>query len=86
MHTSNVKKFNTASSGINTFKSVNSKTNKNNNISYLKKLEKVKAERKIQIDHKFKKDHQNAMKTHPYFVNIQKSQARKEAKRKKNNK
>ena len=86
MHTSNVKKFNTASSGINTFKSVNSKTNKNNKISYLKKLEKVKAERKIQIDHKFKKDHQNAMKTHPYFVNIQKSQARKEAKRKKNNK
>ena len=82
---SNVKKFNKLSSGINITKSLNSQTNKNNKISYLKKLEKVKAERKLQIDRKFKKDHQNAMKTHPYFVNIQKSQARKEAKRKKNN-
>ena len=85
MNTFNVKKYNTASSGISNSKSLNLQTSKNNKISYLKKLEKVKAERKIQIDRKFKKDHQNAMKTHPYFVNIQKSQARKEAKRNKNN-
>merc|ERR1711881_586478 len=50
------------------------KTKKNeNNISYLKKLEKIKVERKLQIERKFQKDHKQAMKTHPYFLNIQKS-------------
>merc|ERR1712227_370394 len=34
------------------------KTKKNeNNISYLKKLEKIKVERKLQIERKFQKDH-----------------------------
>merc|ERR1712025_1548987 len=50
------------------------KTKKNeNNTSYLKKLEKIRVERKLQIERKFKKDHKQAMKTHPYFLNIQKS-------------
>merc|ERR1712217_21890 len=45
------------------------KTKKNeNNISYLKKLEKIRVERKLQIERKFKKDHKQAMKTHPYFL------------------
>merc|ERR1711881_378629 len=43
-------------------KPVNRQTQKNGNSSYAKKLEKIKSERKIQIERKFKKDHQNAMK------------------------
>ena len=59
------------------------KTKKNeNNISYLKKLEKIKNERKLQIERKFQKAHQQAMKTHPYFLNIQKSKAKKNNKKK----
>jgi len=50
--------------------------------SYFKKLEKIKAERQSQIDRKFKKDHANAMKTHPYFVNILRSNAKKANKKK----
>ena len=58
------------------------KTKKNeNNISYLKKLEKIKVERKVQIERKFQKDHKQAMKTHPYFLNIQKSKAKKNRKK-----
>ena len=58
------------------------KTKKNeNNISYLKKLEKIKVERKLQIERKFQKDHKQAMKTHPYFLNIQKSKAKKNRKK-----
>jgi len=53
-----------------------------NNISYLKKLEKIKNERKLQIERKFQKAHQQAMKTHPYFLNIQKSKAKKNNKKK----
>lgn len=52
-----------------------------NNISYLKKLEKIKVERKLQIERKFQKDHKQAMKTHPYFLNIQKSKAKKNRKK-----
>jgi len=57
------------------------KTKKNENISYLKKLEKIKVERKLQIERKFQKDHKQAMKTHPYFLNIQKSKAKKNRKK-----
>jgi small subunit ribosomal protein S13 len=57
------------------------KKNENNNTSYLKKLEKIKVERKLQIDRKFKKDHNQAMQTHPYFLNIQKSKAKKNKKK-----
>jgi small subunit ribosomal protein S13 len=57
------------------------KKNENNNTSYLKKLEKIKVERKSQIERKFKKDHNQAMKTHPYFLNIQKSKAKKNKKK-----
>ena len=60
------------------------KTKKNeNNISYLKKLEKIRVERKLQIERKFKKDHKQAMKTHPYFLNIQKSKAKKKTEKNK---
>ena len=49
--------------------------------SYFKKLEKIKAERQLQIDRKFQKDHANAMKTHPYFLNIMRNKAKKNKKK-----
>jgi small subunit ribosomal protein S13 len=78
--------------GVNT-PSINTNINKKNlvkkpkkseNISYLKKLEKIKVERKLQIERKFKKDHQQAMKNHPYFLNIEKSKAKKTQKKNQN--
>merc|ERR1739848_295347 len=49
----------------------------------IKKLNKIKEERKLDIDRKFKKNHLQAQKTHPYFVNIRKANEKKKNKKKK---
>ena len=49
---------------------------------YHKKLNKIKEERKLDIDRKFKKNHLQAQKTHPYFVNIRKANEKKKNKSK----
>merc|ERR1712072_1424179 len=41
-------------------------------LNYLKKLNKIKAERKKQVDVKLNRDFKEAQKTHPYFLNIKK--------------
>lgn len=50
---------------------------------YHKKLNKIKEERKLDIDRKFKKNHSQAQKTHPYFVNIRKANEKKQNKKNK---
>ena len=50
---------------------------KDANLAYLEKLNKIKAERKAQIERNFQREHAKAVKTHPYFLNIQKSKAKK---------
>merc|ERR1711939_1277858 len=79
-----IKKLNVLNNNRNHFRnaeiknlSTNNTSINENNFSYLKKLEKIKVERKLQIERKFQKDHKQAMKTHPYFLNIQKSKAKK---------
>jgi len=57
--------------------SVKNSIKKDNDVSYARKLEKIKAERQLQIDRQFQKDHSHAMKTHPYFLNIMKSKKKK---------
>lgn len=47
---------------------------------YLKKLDKIKAERKKQIEARFQKEHKRAQNTHPYFLNIMKGKAKKKRK------
>ena len=42
------------------------------NKKYLKKLDKIKAERKKQVEVRFQKEHKRAQNTHPYFLNITK--------------
>merc|ERR1712037_925578 len=48
----------------------NKEKEKEDKVAYLKKLEKIKAERKNQLHNKFIKAHKEAQKTHPYFLNI----------------
>ena len=50
---------------------------KDANLLYLEKLNKIKAERKAQIERNFLREHAKAVKTHPYFLNIQKANAKK---------
>lgn len=47
---------------------------------YLKKLNKIKSERKKQVEARFKKEHKRAQTTHPYFLNIMKGKAKKKKK------
>lgn len=56
---------------------------KDANLKYLEKLNKIKAERKAQIEKNFQRDHAKAVKTHPYFLNIQKSNLKKKISKKK---
>merc|ERR1712072_910789 len=51
----------------------NKEKKKEDHVSYLQKLDKIKSERKKQVQHKFIKAHKEAQKTHPYFLNIQKA-------------
>merc|ERR1712048_393053 len=41
-------------------------------LNYLKKLNKIKAERQKRVDLKLTRDFKEAKKTHPYFLNIKK--------------
>merc|ERR1712151_1066980 len=54
---------------------------KEDNVAYLKKLEKIKAERQKQVQNKFIKAHKEAQKTHPYFINIMKAKVKKKQKK-----
>jgi len=45
-------------------------------LNYLKKLNKIKAERKKQVDVKLNRDFKEAQNTHPYFLNIKKGKAK----------
>jgi small subunit ribosomal protein S13 len=49
--------------------------------AYLVKLNKIKAERKKQVDVKLVKDYKEAQKSHPYFLNIEKGKAKKNKKK-----
>merc|ERR1712187_337873 len=49
--------------------------------AYLVKLNKIKAERKKQVDLKLVKDFKEAKKSHPYFLNIEKGKAKKNKKK-----
>ena len=60
-----------------TTQKVNAKKKKDANLAYLDKLNKIKAERKAQVEKNFLRDHAKAVKTHPYFLNIQKANAKK---------
>ena len=51
---------------------------------YLKKLDKIKAERKKQVESRFQKEHKRAQNTHPYFLNIMKGKSKKKVNLKKN--
>ncbi len=51
---------------------------------YLKKLDKIKAERKKQVESRFQKEHKRAQNTHPYFLNIMKGKIKKKVNLKKN--
>lgn len=53
-------------------------------LAYLEKLNKIKVERKLQINQKFNRDLEQSKKVHPYFLNIQKSEAKKLKKKMKN--
>lgn len=53
---------------------------------YTQKLNKIKEERKLNIDRKFLKNHLQAQKTHPYFVNIRKAKEKKKYNKIKNQK
>merc|ERR1712224_536443 len=46
---------------------------KKENLAYLKKLDKVKSDRRKQIDKKFEREHAKARETHPYFLNIKRA-------------
>ena len=60
----------------------NKEKEKEDNVAYLKKLEKIKAERQKQVQNKFIKAHKEAQKTHPYFINIMKAKVKKKQKKK----
>ena len=60
----------------------NKEKEKEDKVAYLKKLEKIKAERKNQLHNKFIKAHKEAQKTHPYFLNIMKANNKKKQKKK----
>jgi len=53
---------------------------KKENLAYLKKLDKVKSDRRKQIDKKFEREHAKARETHPYFLNIKRANDRKKKK------
>ena len=50
--------------------------------AYLVKLNKIKSERRKQVDVKLVKDFKEAKQTHPYFLNIEKGKAKKNKKNK----
>jgi len=51
-----------------------------NKTNYLKKLNKIKADRKKQVEARFQREHKRAQSTHPYFLNIMKGKAKKRKK------
>merc|ERR1712227_183140 len=52
-------------------------------LNYLKKLNKIKAERQKRVDLKLTRDFKEAKKTHPYFLNIKKGKFKSRKKKKK---
>jgi len=58
-------------------KSVSEAKKKADKKAYLIKLNKIKAERKKQVDDRFTKDHKQAQNNHPYFLNITKGKGKK---------
>jgi small subunit ribosomal protein S13 len=61
-------------------KSVSEAKKKAEKKAYLIKLNKIKLERKKQVDDRFTKDHKQAKTNHPYFLNITKGKGKKQKK------
>lgn len=71
IYSQNKLKF-TRHANVSTNKFTSEAKKKADKLNYLKKLNKIKAERKKQVDVKLNRDFKEAQNTHPYFLNIKK--------------
>jgi len=75
IYSQNKLKF-TRHANVSTNKFTSEAKKKADKLNYLKKLNKIKAERKKQVDVKLNRDFKEAQNTHPYFLNIKKGKAK----------